>query len=103
MQQNDKVVLITGGSRRIGHEISRYLHTEGCRIIVHYHHSKSEADQLIQEFNQQRPDSAVALNANLRNISELPTFIAHCMQARDRLDAIINNASTFFPTHVSST
>lgn len=103
MQQNDKVVLITGAARRIGQEISRYLHAKGCRIIVHYHHSKQDAEQLVKEFNQQRPDSAIAYAANLREISQLPSFIETCFQTWERLDAIVNNASVFFPTATSTT
>lgn len=103
MQQNDKVVLVTGAGRRIGREISLYLHEKGCRLIVHYHHSEQDAKTLVNELNQHRPDSAVALKQNLREISEIPQFMAQCHQIWGQLDALINNASTFFPTSVEST
>ncbi len=103
MQQHDKVVLVTGAARRIGLEISRHLHAQGCRVIVHYQHSKQEAEHLIQELNQNRSDSAVAYPTNLREFSALPHFIEQCIQTWERLDAIVNNASVFFPTDLATT
>ena len=46
-----KTVLITGASKRIGAAIARDLHERGMNVVIHYHHSKTEAEALADELN----------------------------------------------------
>lgn len=96
------VVLITGGARRIGAATARRLHSKGWRIIVHYRRSGAEADRLVDALNHQRADSAVALAADLTQTSELEALAQRAINHWQRLDALVNNASTFYPTPVGS-
>ena len=57
-----KVLLITGGARRVGAEIVRTLHGAGASILLHYRTSAAEAGELAAELNAQRRGS-VALHA----------------------------------------
>ncbi|KAJ9469181.1 Pteridine reductase 1 [Diplonema papillatum] len=95
-----KVALVTGGGRRIGSAIVRRLHAESMNVVIHYNESAAEAASLAAELNAARPDSAVALRANLKatpSIERLAEEAASCWQ---RVDTLVNNASTFHPTEL---
>ena len=92
------VALITGAARRVGATIARRLHAEGYQVIVHYGRSSTEAEALVDTLNQQRDDSAQALQADVRDTTALQQ-LASAAQARwGRLDLLVNNASSFYPT-----
>ena len=95
-----KTVLITGGAKRIGAEIARLLHADGMNIIIHYRSSKGDAQQLCNQLNQLRDNSAIILQANLLQINELPALVEKSVAHWGGLDVLINNASTFYPTPV---
>jgi len=94
------VALITGAARRIGAEICRHLHQAGFRIALHYNSSAAEAQQLCDELNQSRADSAVALRADLCELQQLQQLARAASEVWGRVDVLINNASSFFPTPV---
>lgn len=96
----DKVVLITGGARRVGAAISRMLHARGARVMVHFRSSVNEARELQAELNGLRPESVAITQANLLNVAHLPTLVAETVGHFGRLDVLVNNASSFFPTPV---
>jgi pteridine reductase len=93
-----KTVLITGGARRVGAEIARELHAAGARLAIHYHRSQAEAVALVQAFNAERADSASAFAADLLEVDQLPALVAAVLEKFNRLDVLVNNASTFYPT-----
>ncbi|MGH8461154.1 MAG: pteridine reductase [Stenotrophobium sp.] len=93
-----QVVLVTGAGRRIGAAIARELHEAGWRVLVHYRGSDDEALSLVAELESARPDSAHALKADLADAAAL-TALAQQAHARwGRLDALVNNASVYYPT-----
>lgn len=93
-----KVVLITGAARRIGASIGRRLHAEGAEVVIHYRGSTEEATSLCAELNATRDNSALLLRADLADIEQLPALIADVLAWRGRLDVLVNNASSFYPT-----
>lgn len=96
----NKTALITGASRRIGAVIARTLHAAGMNITLHYRGSKEEADALATEFNQQRENSCIAVRLDLHDTSALPDLIELSQQHWGQLDLLVNNASSFYPTHI---
>lgn len=92
------VVLVTGGARRVGAEIVRCLHAAGALVAVHYRHSRGEAEALVADLERQRPGSAVALQADLLDSAALPRLVDAAVARFGRLDGLVNNASSFFPT-----
>ncbi|ACE86023.1 pteridine reductase [Cellvibrio japonicus] len=92
------VALVTGAAKRIGAEIARHLHNAGYNLIVHYHQSAAAADELVQQLNQLRPDSALAVQAHLGNQEALQQLAHTSIHAWQRLDLLVNNASSFYPT-----
>ncbi|HVS27194.1 MAG TPA: pteridine reductase [Burkholderiales bacterium] len=93
-----KVVLITGGARRVGAAICRHLHARGAGIMVHYRTSSKEARALASELNLKRADSVALIQADLLHLSGLPNLVNDTVKRFGRLDVLINNASSFFPT-----
>ena len=53
----NKVVLITGGARRIGAETAKYLHSKGMNILITYSKSASAARALRKSLNSKRDKS----------------------------------------------
>jgi pteridine reductase len=98
MDEAAGVALITGASRRIGAEIVRVLHDAGLRIALHFHRSAAEAEALAAGLNSVRPDSVLPLQADLNDVANLPGLIEKVLNHWGRLDALVNNASTFYPT-----
>ena len=94
------VALVTGAARRIGAECVRHLHQSGLNIVLHYRNSGTEAENLAGELNRIRQDSVKLLQGDLQNIASIPKLIEQTQTAWGRLDVLINNASTFYPTAI---
>lgn len=93
-------MLVTGGARRVGAAIVRELHGAGANVIVHYRSSATEAKALAAELNAIRPQSLAIVAADLLDTKSLPKLTAAAGGAFGRLDILVNNASTFYPTNV---
>jgi pteridine reductase len=92
------VALVTGAAKRIGLAMATSLHQRGYNLVVHYGQSESLATSAVAKFNQGRPNSAVAISANLENIDEVQNLAQQSIAAWGRIDVLINNASSFYPT-----
>ena len=95
-----RVALVTGAARRIGAAIARHLHAAGYEVVVHYRHSADEAEALVSELNAARPDSALAISADLGAPAECARLVDATATWRGRLDALVNNASSFRRTPI---
>ena len=96
----EKVVLITGGAKRVGAATCRLLHAAGAKLMIHYRSSRDEAQALADELNAKRADSAALVQADLLDIAGLPRLVNDTVAKFGRLDVLINNASSFYPTPV---
>ena len=93
-----KVILVTGGAKRVGAAICRRLHAAGADIAIHYRSSLYEALALQAELNGLRENSAFAIQADLLDVAELPLMVDQVIDHFGRLDGLVNNASSFFAT-----
>jgi len=96
------VALITGGAKRLGATIARALHGAGANIVIHYCRSQAAAVALTEELNALRAGSAHALAGDLLNTRMLPDLIEQTVRTFNRLDILVNNASTFYATPIGS-
>ena len=94
----DKVVLITGGAKRVGAAICRRLHASGAKLMLHYRASAGEARLLQAELNGVRADSVALIQADLLDLAKLSSLVDQTVMRFGRLDALVNNASSFFST-----
>ncbi|MDP1708534.1 MAG: pteridine reductase [Gammaproteobacteria bacterium] len=99
---NGKVALITGAAQRIGAAIAEALHAEGLNLVLHYRRSKQAAHALQQKLNARRADSVVLVQADLLDNAKVARMVQNSIQAWNRLDVLINNASSFYPTPIGS-
>jgi len=97
---HDKVILITGGAKRVGAAICRLLHADGAQLMIHYRNSVGEARALQSELNLQRPNSVAIIQGDLLNLSVSPSLIAETVKHFGKLDVLINNASSYYPTEL---
>jgi pteridine reductase len=93
-----QTALITGAAHRIGAAIASELHGQGMDILLHYRNSKHAAEQLKQQLEQQRPESVRLVQADLNQSTRLPELIEQAQSFKQRLDLLVNNASSFYPT-----
>jgi len=100
MSHSNPTALITGGARRIGKEIATTLHQAGYNIMVHYRSSAGAAEDLVKTLNSARPNSAASIAGDLLNTATIPAIIEKTVDTFTRLDVLINNASTFYPTPI---
>jgi len=93
-----KVVLITGAARRVGAEMVRHLHQADMNIVLHYRSSSEDATALADSLNAQRADSIKLLKGDLKNYQQIPKLVEQGITLFGKIDALINNASSFYPT-----
>lgn len=98
----NNVVLVTGAARRIGAAIVTRLHANGARVAIHYRGSDDEARRLAASLNEQRPASADTFQADLLQGEDIGSLVENVIAWGGRLDALVNNASTFYPTPVGT-
>lgn len=94
--------LITGAGKRIGAAIASRLHRAGANVAIHYFSSSASADALAAELNAARRQSALTLQADLRNVDEITTLVERMVARTGSLGVLVNNASTFYPTPLGS-
>ncbi|MCX7139734.1 MAG: pteridine reductase [Proteobacteria bacterium] len=101
-QLHNKTILITGAAKRVGAAIARRLHRAGANLTLHYHSSEREAHALQSELNLQRAQSVTLVKADLAEIAGLAEIVKTCVERYGALDALVNNASAFYPTPVGA-
>jgi pteridine reductase len=98
--RHNKVVLITGSAKRVGAAMATHLHAAGFDVVLHYRSSYADAKALANKLESIRADSTHLLQADLNDSASLAPMITAAYTHFGRLDALINNASSFYPTPV---
>jgi pteridine reductase len=98
----NKRILITGAAKRIGKEMALSFFKKGWDIVIHFNASKDEAESLADQMNTERFNSAMLVQANLDNTNEVEKLVAKIQSNNISIDALINNASTFYPTPIGT-
>lgn len=98
----NKRILITGAAKRIGKEMALSFFKKGWDIVIHFSTSKDEAESLADQMNTERFNSAMLVQANLDNTNEVEKLVAKIQSNNISIDALINNASTFYPTPIGT-
>lgn len=99
--EGSKIALVTGASHRIGRHIAVDLAAHGWSVGVHYHSSKSAADEVVALI-EKAGSRAVALAADLDNESEVRELIPRLVQELGPVICLVNNASMFDPDSLES-
>ena len=97
---DEKVALVTGSAVRVGAAVIRSLHEAGATTLIHYRRSKKEALALERSLLETRPDSAGTVQCDFSDINRLDEMVHTIVDRFGRLDILVNNASSFYPTPV---
>jgi len=97
-----KVAIVTGAARRIGAVISETLHRRGLNVLIHCRNSAPEARALAARLGAERAGSAAVVEADLGDYRVPGKIIEAALDAFGRVDVLVNNASSFYPTPVES-
>lgn len=103
MTQFQKVAFVTGSAKRIGNQTIRSLHARGYKTIVHCNHSTDAAQALVDELNQTEPNTAQLVTGDLTQFQQYQEIADKVISVFGRLDVLVNNASSFYPTQVGDT
>ena len=74
----------------------------GWDIIIHFNNSIEDALSLADQMNAQRSNSALIIQANLDHAKDIEKLADQALSKNSRIDALINNASTFYPTPIGN-
>ncbi|MDI9347703.1 MAG: pteridine reductase [Methylacidiphilales bacterium] len=98
----EKVMLITGGAKRIGKALVEHFHQHGYRVCFSYATSHTQATELSRSLNDKQPNSVIAINTQLQSPGQPIALVDTCLKHFKRLDLVINCASSFFPTPIGT-
>ncbi|MFC4704493.1 MULTISPECIES: SDR family oxidoreductase [Paraburkholderia] len=89
-----RVILVTGGARRIGRAFSLGFAERGWDVAVHYGGSRAEADEVVEQIRAMGR-RAVALHADLADEAQVARLVPDCAAALGLPACVLNNASRF--------
>jgi pteridine reductase len=98
MSLEGKVVLVTGGARRVGRAISLAFASRGARLAIHYHTASVEARECLDAVRSLSGADADVFRGNLAD-AKTPEKLADAVARRfGRIDVLINSASLYVKT-----
>ena len=91
----DKVAIITGSSRGMGRAGALLFAEHGAKVVVNYRSNKDAADQVVKKIAE-LGSTAVAIQADLGNMKDLPKLIDGCIEKFGKLDILYHNAAVHY-------
>ena len=101
MDLTGKVALVTGGAKRVGKAIVWALAERGCKLVVHYHTSQTEAEETVRELRSAAHE-ALALQADISHETDVESMIEQALDHFGRIDVLVNNAAVFYRTPIDT-
>ncbi|KAF6843695.1 short-chain dehydrogenase [Colletotrichum musicola] len=100
MSLQDKVILITGGSKGIGKAIALSAAAKGAKVIINYSSDAAAADEVVSQIGS---DRAVAVRADNSKTPELQALVDAAVAKFGRIDVLIPNAAIMHMRTVENT
>lgn len=97
MEIEGKVALVTGGARRLGRSIALALADRGAELVIHYHDSEREAQEVLAQIKQ-AGGKPVAVRGDVSVSADVDRIVGSAMQAFGRIEILVNNAALFYRT-----
>lgn len=92
------LALVTGGSKRVGEAIVETLAARDADVVIHYHHSREEAESLADRLRKAGA-YAWTIGADLREEGECEALVRRASGRAERpVSILVNNASVFPPS-----
>ena len=93
----DKVAIVTGGSRGLGRAISLELAAEGVKVAINYRQNAEKAEALVAEIRAAHGAEALALEADVSKEADVQRMFRLAEERFSRIDVVVNNAG-IWPT-----
>lgn len=90
MSLENKVAVVTGGSRDIGKAISLKLASEGAKVVVNYFNNKQQGDDTVAEI-EKAGGTAIAVAGDMTKSADVENLIAEAAREFGGVDVLVNN------------
>lgn len=90
MEEN-KTVLVTGGSRGIGKEIALKFAKQGYDVIINYVSDKTDTEELKKEL-EANGGKALIVKADVTNPEQIENLVKTAIETFGKIDVLVNNA-----------
>jgi NAD(P)-dependent dehydrogenase (short-subunit alcohol dehydrogenase family) len=97
MRLEKRVVLVTGGAKRIGRNLALALARRGAHLIINYRYSNTDAQAVIREIETLGVE-AMAVQGDVSNAADVDRMVRQSTERFGRIDVLINNAAVYFKT-----
>jgi len=91
MLNNNRIALVTGGSRGIGKAISLALARKGITVCINYSSNEDEANKTIKEIEAEG-GIAVGLKGSVSDVNDIKKIVKEIINRYGKIDICINNA-----------
>jgi len=88
---NNKVAIVTGGSRGIGAAISKELAKNGVKVVINYNTRSEPADKVVAEIKDLGSE-AYAVQADVSKLEDAQKLVNEAVNHFGKLDILVNNA-----------
>jgi 3-oxoacyl-[acyl-carrier protein] reductase len=99
----NKVVLVTGGSRGIGEAIVYALADEGANLGVNYVRSQNQAEKICKNIREKNGTKALSLQADVSVPGEVQKMVDAMLTEFGRIDVLVNNAGMLVQGRLADT
>src|SRR6202451_3494803 len=93
---NEKVALVTGGSRGIGAAIAKRLAADGASVAITYAKDANAASAVVKAIEREG-GRALAIQADAADAEAVTGAVEKAVAAFGGLDVLVNNAGTAIP------
>jgi len=97
MRLEKRVVLVTGGAKRIGRSLALGLARRSANVVVNYRYSSEDAEAAVREIHALGGE-ALAVPGDVSNASDVDRMVHAALERFGRIDVLINNAAVYFKT-----
>lgn len=101
MNHTNKVALVTGSAKHLGHAIALDLAKQGAKIVIHYHHSEKEALETLKEVKKY--SGGLLVKADLTNENEVINLFQAVKKELGTVDILVNLIGNFIFEPITTT